>query len=151
MYKLLLSLVLMPFLLQAQRVTLSGYIKDADSGEDLIYATIFSKEANAGAVSNEYGFYSLSLDKGIHNIVINYAGYSIKELVLDLQKDSSLNIKLSSGDLQIDSAVVVTAQRNSANVEDTKMGTIELQMDQIKKLPVLLGEVDVLKLSLIHI
>jgi len=145
MYKLFIILFFVPLLLEAQKVTLSGYIKDADTGEDLIYATVFAKESNSGCTSNEYGFYSLSLDKGVHSIVVNYAGYSPMELSIELLIDSSLNIKLSTGDLQIDSAVIITAQRNNANVEDTKMGTIELQMDQIKKLPVLLGEVDVLK------
>jgi hypothetical protein len=145
MKNLLLLLAFLPILLHAQKVTLSGYIKDADTGEDLIYATIFAKEANSGTNSNEYGFYSLSLNKGSYTLLINYTGYAQKLIEIDLQKDTAMNISLSGGDILIDSAVVITARRNNANVEDTKMGTIELQMDQIKKLPVLMGEVDVLK------
>lgn len=145
MKNLLLLLAILPILLHAQKVTLNGYIKDADTGEDLIYATIFAKESNSGTNSNEYGFYSLSLNKGSYTLLINYTGYAQKLIEIDLEKDTTMNISLTGGDILIDSAVVITARRNNANVEDTKMGTIELQMDQIKKLPVLMGEVDVLK------
>lgn len=145
MKHLLLLLLLFPLSLFAQKFTLSGYVRDADTGEDLIFATVFAKEASLGVASNEYGFYSLSLDKGTYTLIINYAGYSPKEIIINLAKDSSLNLSLSVEDQLSDSAVIVTAKRNDANVQDTKMGTIELQMDQIKKLPVLMGEVDILK------
>jgi hypothetical protein len=137
--------LLIPVHLFSQKVTLSGYIKDFDNGEDLIYATVFANEANLGVATNEYGFYSITLDKGEYNLEINYTGFKRLFVNIDLQKDSTLNFTLNSIDFQIDSAVLVTAERRNENVQTTKMGTIELQMDQIKKLPVLMGEVDILK------
>lgn len=128
-----------------KRVTISGHVKDAQTGEDLIFANVYNK-ANTldGVTSNTYGFYSLSLIPGTYTIVASYVGYQDTELTINLQQDTSFNIELSTGAL-FDSIVVVTDERGNANVESTQMGTVELDMKAIKKLPVLFGEVDLLK------
>ena len=128
-----------------KRVTLSGFVKDAFSGEDLIYANVFNKENTLdGVATNIYGFYSLSLFPGTYTITCSYIGYEDKEFVLDLQSDTTINITMSVGTV-FDSVVVVTDERGNENVESTKMGTVELDIKSIKKLPALLGEVDILK------
>ncbi|EJF51903.1 outer membrane receptor protein [Saprospira grandis DSM 2844] len=132
--------------LMAQKYTISGQIQDANSGEDLISATVYAPQANAGVVSNVYGFYSLSLPAGEYEIQVNYTGYTEKRILLNLQADTSINFSLSNEEgITLDSAVVVTDVRGDANVNNTQMGTIDLPMEQIKKLPVLMGEVDILK------
>ena len=144
--RFILFLLLLPCLtLQAQRFTISGYVKDASTGEDLLYATVYNKDNTLdGVTTNLYGFYSLTLEKGVYTIVSSYTGYNDREILLDLNKDTTLNIELSSG-VTFDSMIVVTAEEKDANVESTQMGTIELDVASIKKLPALLGEVDILK------
>lgn len=129
----------------AQKATISGFVRDANTGEDLIYATLQSEEAAVGVVTNVYGFYSFTLPIGKHTIKVHYLGYNEISVVIDLQHDTTLNFSLDDNAVQADSAVVITDERTDENVQSTKMGTIELQMDQVKKLPALMGEVDILK------
>ncbi|MGH1337668.1 MAG: TonB-dependent receptor, partial [Aureispira sp.] len=145
-YQLSLFILLLSLSLSAQkRVTISGYVKDASTGEDLIYANVFN-EANTldGVTTNLYGFYSLSLVPGKYTIIASYIGYQDTKLELDLRQDTSFNIELSMGAL-FDSLIVVTDERGNSNVENTKLGTVELSMTDVKKLPSFMGEVDILK------
>ena len=126
------------------KYTLSGYIKDADSGETLIAANVFNKaNVSQGASSNTYGFYSLSLPEGKYTIRASYLGYQDAEVDVELTSDTKLDFELSSGVTITE--VVVTGQEPDRNVESTEMGTVDLPVQQIKRLPALLGEVDVLK------
>ena len=76
----------------AQKATVSGYVTDAATGETLIGAGVV--EDVSGAVTNSYGFYTLTLTKGRHTLLCSYVGYSDQEITLDLQKDTTLNIHL---------------------------------------------------------
>lgn len=145
-YRCLFFLLLLNHSLYAQkRVTMSGYVKDAQTGEDLIYANVYNK-ANTldGVTTNAYGFYSLSLPPGKYSIVATYIGYEDRRIDIDLQQDTSFNIELSMG-ATFDSVITVTDERGAANIESTQMGTVELSMTDVKKLPALMGEVDLLK------
>ena len=145
-YRLLfLPFLLMAFFAAAQNTyTVSGYITDATNDETLIGANIIVKgDAAKGAASNVYGFYSLTLPKGNYELIISYLGFQDKTVAVELFGNQTLDVALSEGvELQ---EVVVTAEEADRNVEDTKMGTVEVSVEQIKKLPALLGEVDVLK------
>lgn len=126
--------------------TLSGYITDEKTGETLIGANIYpKKDPTKGVSSNTYGFYSLSLEQGTHLIVVSYLGYRNKEFEIVLSKDIQLNVKLSEGVI-IDEIVVSAGREDRArNVSGTQMGTIDLPIENIRKLPAIFGEVDVLK------
>ncbi len=129
-----------------QKYSLSGYIKDASNGETLIGASVYNKEnAQDGTISNAYGFYSLSLEKGTYTIVFSYLGFQNQEFEIVLSQDLELDIELNDGVFM--NEVVVSAEKEEAkkNVESTAMGTVELPVEQIKKLPALMGEVDILK------
>lgn len=83
MNKFLLSLFMLPgFITFGQTFTLSGYITDISNGENLIGTTIYSKETTKGAVTNAYGFYSLTLPQGKHSLVISYVGYQATDTVI---------------------------------------------------------------------
>ncbi|MGB1216403.1 MAG: carboxypeptidase-like regulatory domain-containing protein, partial [Saprospiraceae bacterium] len=128
----------------AQNFTLSGYIKDAETGEDLIEANIYAKEnPNIGTSTNIYGFYSISMEKGTYTFVVSYLGYVDQEIKITLESDQRLNIELSQGIAFKE--VVVTAEAADKNVQSTEMGTIEMDMEQLKNIPALLGEADVFK------
>mgnify|MGYP000562338290 FL=1 len=78
---------------QAQNVTLSGYIRDAATGEELINASIIN-EQRQGTVSNIYGFYSLTLPAGKYTFTVSYIGYENQVLTLNLKESQSLNFEL---------------------------------------------------------
>lgn len=137
----------MAFQLEAQEdFTLSGYVRDANTGETLISANVIDTDnPSQGTTSNTYGFYSLTLPSGKYRIAFSYLGFKDQYFEVDLTKSTELNVDLSEG-VMIDE-VVISAEKEAkrANVEGTQMGTIELPVENIKKLPAIFGEVDILK------
>jgi hypothetical protein len=124
--------------------TLSGAVKDAATGEELIGVTLKIAELpSTGTTSNEYGFYSLTLPAGTYTALVSYVGYDAyrREVVLD--KNTSLNIELTSGALLQE--VTVTAQKAGENITRTEMGMEKLNMREISQIPMLFGERDLLK------
>lgn len=125
-------------------ITLSGYIKDAQTGEDLIGASAFVMDSSGrGAVTNVYGFYSLTLPAGNYDVAFSYVGYETQIVAVDLSTDQRINIQLSQKALLDE--VVITAERKDENIQSTDMGTVSLSIEQIKSIPVLFGETDILK------
>jgi len=133
----------LPVSLLAQKVSLSGYIRDAETGESLVSATLYIKEADQGGVSNNYGFYSVSVPPGLYTVTFSYVGYTSLVKTIDLSINQSFNAELHSATLMKE--VKVTSARKDENVKNTEMGTVTLSMERIKTLPVLFGEVDILK------
>ncbi len=132
-------------LLFSQNFTLSGYVKDQRSGETLTGVNVYNKSnAQQGASTNAYGFYSLTLPKGKYTIKISFVGYTDREIDVNLSENTSKNVEITEGvELQ---AVTVTAEAKDKNVSKTEMGTVTLAIENIKRLPVLFGEADVLKI-----
>lgn len=129
-----------------KNLTISGYIKDKSNGETLIGANVFvESQPSLGATTNTYGFYSLSIPPGEYKIVIAYLGFQNQVLHIDLKENTKLNVDLSEG-ITIEE-VVISADREERrkNVEGTQMGTIALPVENIKLMPAIFGEVDVLK------
>ena len=139
-------LVLCSLTLSAQdKFTISGYIKDATSGEDLIGANVFLvSDPGTGTVTNVYGFYSITLPAGDYQVGISYLGYESTERTIRLTEDVPLNIELNPSAIFTEE-VVIKAERADENVQSTQMGTTELGIEEVKTIPALLGEVDVLK------
>ncbi len=147
---LLLVLFAMPFSLLAQdgakseKVTVSGYIKDGQSGETLIGATAYLKELGVGTNSNEYGFYSISVPPGSYKLEFSYLGFNTQNQEIDLSKNITLTIELNEESTVI-SEVVVTAEAEDQNVKKNEMSVNKLDIKTITKMPALLGEVDVIR------
>lgn len=132
------------FAQKKDNVTLSGYVQDAATGETLIGANVFNKNnPSQGTSTNVYGFFSLSLPAGEYTFVFSYLGFTDQERVIQLTGSQRLTIDLSEGVMMQE--VVVTAEEADKNVAGTQMGTVELPVEDIKLLPALMGEVDVLK------
>src|SRR5690606_40425158 len=124
----------------------SGYIKDAATGETLISANVYNKsDLNEGAVSNAYGFYSLTLDEGTYTITFSYLGFQDQNFEINLTQDMTLNVDMSEGLLFDEIVVEATKDDSRKNVESTQLGAIELPMENIKKLPAIFSDVDILK------
>ena len=138
-------MVLLTIITYAQSTyTLSGYIKDSLSGETLISASVTVKGETKGVNSNQYGFFSLTLPKGRYTITASFIGYEATEVVIDLTKNVQFNFELSPRITQ-SAEVVISSKKRDANVKNAQMGKVELSMSTIKALPVIFGEVDILK------
>jgi hypothetical protein len=126
--------------------TVSGYITTLSSGEALSSAKVYVPALNKGALSNSYGFYSLTLPAGIHEVEFRYSGCPTVRKTLDLSaQDVTMNIELGLKDGEKSFDEVVVNGKKGDNVNSTKMGQIELDIEQIKRLPAFMGEVDVIK------
>ncbi len=130
--------------LMAQNYTISGYVRDASSNEELIGASVVIKGKQMGVITNKYGFYSITLAKGNVELEISYLGFKtiVKKLILD--KDINLNVKLEA-DSYTTQEVVVSAQKTDENVRSKELSIVKMPIERIKELPVIFGETDILK------
>lgn len=145
--KLLGISVLLPFVLSAQKTALSGYVRDEATDEALIGATITAPDLKTGATTNTYGYFSLSIPNQADSVtlVFSYIGY--QSIALRIQpggKQDQLKIKLSATGSNLQE-VVINAHTDNENVQRTAMSVINLPVSQIKAIPVIAGERDVLK------
>lgn len=138
-----LALLLLTSSLIAQNVTLSGYVKDLETGEPLIGATVYDLKSGKGTVTNQYGFYSLTLPADSIVLRARSLGYQAMEFRLKPTKSQQFMINLKSS-LVLD-VVEITDEDLERIEEQTQMSTIDISMDKVKALPVLLGEKDILK------
>ena len=142
MNKLVLVFTLLPFWAMAQRHTISGVIKDQASGENLIGASVLDLKHSQGTTTNTFGFYSLTLPRDSVWLRFSYVGYQPAIIKLYLERDTTIHFELNTSMLQ---EVIVDGNSEDAIQNTTRMGTIDVPIDQLKKIPALLGETDVLK------
>jgi hypothetical protein len=127
----------------ANKYTISGYVKNS-SGEELIGATIYIRDLETGTVTNVYGFYSITLPEGNHSLEYSYIGHETILKEINLNENKRIDISLSEASETLEE-VVVTAERKNDNIVRTEMSTMKLQAIEIKKIPALFGEIDVIK------
>lgn len=138
-------LLLIPiFSFSQEKFTLSGKITDATSRETLIGVNIIIPELNIGAITNEYGFYSIILPEGKHKIHISFLGYSTISDNVFLQGNASKNFEMSESLEDLDE-IIITENREKLNLGKPQMSVNTLSINTIKQIPVVLGEVDVIK------
>ena len=135
--------LLFAFSALAQQYTVSGRVKDASNGETLLGATILVK-GGGGAITNEYGFYSISLEKGTYQLTYKYLGYKDEVKTVVLNDNQTINIELLTTANVIGTAVV-SAKALEKRVENKKISVVKMETAKIKEIPVIFGEVDILK------
>lgn len=130
---------------QSEKITISGTVADLDSGETLIGATIFIPTSGEGTVTNEYGFYSLSVPQSNTelNVVFSYIGFQKEEKTIVADKDQTLNISLGTG-VNLEE-IVVKANSFAEQLNSTEMSVERVTTLEAKMLPSLLGESDILR------
>ena len=128
----------------AQKHTISGFVKEAGSKEALLGVTIFTSDRVHGVITNDFGFYSLTLPAGKHELVFDYVGYEQVVRTIDLKANLELNINLNSTDSKLGTTVIDAKKREKVS-EKVRMSTVEIPIKQIKEIPALLGEKDVFK------
>ena len=123
--------------------TISGHVQDSSSGEQLLGATVWCENISIGVAANIYGFYSLTLPAGKHIIMARYIGYEPQRFEVDLSSSVKMEINLVAG-TTLGEAVVTGDAFNK--IEDVvQMSKMEIPIDQVKRLPAIGGEVDLLK------
>ena len=127
-----------------EKFTLSGTIIDANSNETLIGVNVVIPELKTGVTTNEYGFYSITLPKGNYTVQISYLGYQTIEESISLNQNIKNNFNLYSNETAL-KEVIITGNKTKIDIKKPEMSVNKLSISAIKKMPVVLGEVDVLK------
>ena len=128
---------------KTKKFTISGYVADAQTGEKLLNANIYDTHTYKGTVSNNYGFYSLTLPSGVYSVEYSFVGYGVQRKTVKLTQNRSLNIELSS-DTELNEVLIEQSRVGDA-VNSSRMSVNEISVESIKTMPVLLGEADVIK------
>ncbi len=127
-----------------EKYTLNGTISDSKNNETLIGVNIYFPDLKIGTTTNEYGFYSVTVPAGQQNLEISYIGYQTIVQNIVISKSTKLNLSLKEGGEQLNE-VVITDNRGRANTRTPEMSVNKMSISTIKKMPVVLGEVDVIK------
>lgn len=131
-------------LFSQQKYTLSGTVSEASSNETMIGVTIAIPELATGVTTNEYGFYSITLPEGEYNIQISYLGFQAQTQTISLTENSKLNFLMVEEAQQLEE-VVVTDSSDKLDIRKPQMSVNTMSVATIKKIPVILGEADVIK------
>ena len=132
------------FIFSQNKYTISGYVQEAESGENLIGVSVYDKTSQKGTATNQYGFYSLTLEEGNYEIMYSFIGLNTNTKKINLNKNTRLNVSLLEKSI-LSEEVIVTGERLDKNVSSSNMSQAKLEVENIKQLPVILGEIDVLK------
>ncbi len=141
---LIVTLFLGLFIQAQQKFTLSGYIKDSLTGESIIGATISINGQSKGVSSNQYGFYSLTLEEGSYILTVSHVSYGTLMIDQLLERGLERNFLLLPKTV-IGNEVVLYSKRRDGNVRNAQMGRVDLSIERIKNIPAFMGEVDILK------
>jgi len=127
-----------------EKVTLSGIITDANSGETLFGVNIYMEsDPTIGATTNEYGFYSITLLKGEHTIIVSFITYNSISAQLELADNMTKNFEMQESEESLDEVVLVAKTQNKVN--ESAISVEKLSIAEINKIPVLFGEKDLIK------
>jgi hypothetical protein len=129
---------------QQSTITLSGTITEQGSGETLPGVVIYCSELNQGTSSNAYGFYSLTLPQGTWQVSFRLIGYQTSAIELSGTSSLRKDVSLAKEEVTLEE-VTISGDRKESVAEESRMSTIDIPIDQIKKIPALFGEKDVLK------
>jgi hypothetical protein len=143
---LFIAAILCSSLLSAQKITVSGYIKDAASKEVLIGASVYNTNTKTGTTTNQYGFFSLTVATAdTVELLISYSGYSIQAKKIVAKENIQLDVLMETAAGTL-GEVIINSGKNNRNVQKAQMGVIDVPIRAIKNLPVLLGERDIMKI-----
>jgi len=144
LWTLLFWILCSPIIFAQNNFTISGYVKDKDTGETLIGATIYVKELQAGTTSNDYGFYSLTIPAGKYNIKYGFVGYANRLETIDLQSNIKMNVDFAPTSIEL-GAVEIKGRASDHNLKSTQMSMVQMDAQTLKNLPVIFGESDLMK------
>lgn len=127
-----------------EKYTLSGVVSEASSGETLLNVNVIIPSLQTGTVTNEYGFYSITLPEGTYEVYFSNIGFTTVQKTIELTSDTTVAINLAEDTQQLDE-IVIKADIEALNIRKPEMSVNRLTAGTIKKIPVVLGEKDVIK------
>lgn len=127
-----------------EKHTVSGYVKDAANGEGLIGVSVYVREAATGVTTNTYGFYSITLPAGTYEVVYSYIGYQKTVKTANLSADQTISIEMKDEGENL-AEVTISTKKEDENVKSIEMSVNKVEMKTIRKMPALLGEVDLIR------
>ncbi len=127
------------------RYTISGTITDASNGETVFGASVFLEGTTIGAVTNEYGFYSITAVEDEYTLIVSYVGYATSSKKIVLNTNQKIDFEISESSTELDEVLIVAEESERLNIKTPQMSVSKLKVETIKKIPVVLGEVDVIK------
>lgn len=141
----LLFMLFSTFLFAQESFTISGTIKDVKNGETVFGASVFLKGTNIGAMSNEYGFFSITAPKGTYTLVVSYLGYAEQSKEITLDKNQKIQFEIEESSTELEEVIVTAEESERVNIRSPQMSVSKLKVKTIKNIPVVLGEVDIIK------
>lgn len=134
------------FLFAQTKYTISGVVKDIANGETLLGATVFLKGTSIGSLTNEYGFYSITAPEGNYTLTTSYIGFATFERAINLSANQKLDVELKEdSDKLLDEVVVTAEESKNVDIQTPQMSVARLSTKDIKQMPVVLGEIDLIK------
>ncbi len=127
--------------------TIAGYVRDISNGEPLIGATVLVSDLQIGTTTDPYGYYSLTLPIDKHEIIFRVFGKEEKKQKIDLLGDGALDVEMETAILELDEVVIESGR--DANVSSSQMGLARLNIQTLKQMPALMGEIDVIRSALL--
>lgn len=124
------------------RITVTGFVSEAQSAERLVGVNVFIPELKTGTITNNYGYYSLTIPPGRYTIVFSMVGYSQRQIELELRRDTVINVEIQQEISELEEVLIIGERKQAETVQ---MSSIELPMKTIKKIPMLFGETDLLR------
>ena len=140
----LLALVSLTGLAQPRTVVLSGYVRDAESGEPLPQAVVFLEDRKTGVAADAVGFYSLHVPTGKHTVYCSYFGYVTEEAPLELTKATKLDFNLKPDRSELEAATIFSRSKRE-EIKLPQMGLERVDAALVKKMPTLMGENDIIR------
>ena len=125
--------------------TIAGYVREIDTGEPVVGASVYIKEPLTGVITDQFGFYSLTLPKGRHEINLNSTGMKPARRQIILNGDGTLNVELRNDIIAL-REVVVTGESNT--IDNLQTGFANINMKNIRQIPSIMGEADIMKIAL---
>lgn len=141
---LLLFLLGSALLYSQEKITLSGIVSEAETGETLIGVNVLVPTLNTGAITNEYGYYSITLPAGTYGVFYSSVGFSTQQNTVALTNNTKLDVALMASTESLDEIIVKT-DVEKLNIRKPEMSVNRLSANTIKKIPVVLGEKDVVR------
>ncbi|MBC8111977.1 MAG: TonB-dependent receptor [Verrucomicrobia bacterium] len=129
---------------ETAKYTVSGVVREAGTGENMIGATVFVQELNIGTTTNQYGFYSLTLEPGIYHLIFRSFGFQTEKKLVLVETNTKLNVSLVNTDTELEE-VVISGETSDRNISSSQMSVERIEMKTIKKMPSLMGETDIIR------
>jgi CarboxypepD_reg-like domain/TonB dependent receptor/TonB-dependent Receptor Plug Domain len=126
-----------------EKFTISGTVSDTKNNETLIGVNVIVKGTSINAITNEYGFYSITLPQGDYELSVSYVSYKTIDEKISLTQSIKKNFGLTESDEVLEEVIIT--EKNTTNTKKAEMSVNKLSISTIKQMPVVLGEVDIIK------